>query len=210
MLVVGVDGWKGGWVAVRLRNGVFETALAAATIVEILGGCPHADAEGIDIPIGLPPPFPRRADLAAKTLLGSGAPSVFMTFPEEVYRASLFADAVRIAVERCGMGLSQQSWRLGPKILEAAAIEDERVFEVHPEVSFRALAGRPLPSKKTWAGQEHRRHALATAGIFMPGDLGEAGKVPPVTATATGRRLYTLDRQQARLADAGGVEVIAL
>lgn len=30
------------------------------------------------------------------------------------------------------------------------------------------------------------------------------------TATATGRRLYTLDPQQARLADAGGVEVIAL
>ena len=48
--------------------------------------------------------------------------------------------------------------------------------EVHPEVSFAALAGAPLPDPKTtWAGATHRRRLLAEAGIELPDDLGPAG-----------------------------------
>jgi predicted RNase H-like nuclease len=51
---------------------------------------------------------------------------------------------------------------------------------VHPEVSFRALGGRPLPaSKRTWAGQAARRGLLEGAGIRLPDQLGRAGVAAP-------------------------------
>lgn len=68
--------------------------------------------------------------------------------------------------------LSAQSFALGKKILEVEACLEERVFEVHPEVSFAALAGRQLRhSKRSWNGQMERRRLLASAGIELPDEL---------------------------------------
>ena len=54
--------------------------------------------------------------------------------------------------------------------MHALAEVDERVIEMHPEVSFRELAGRAvLESKHTAAGLERRREILADAGIMLPG-----------------------------------------
>ncbi|GIE10469.1 hypothetical protein Afe05nite_23090 [Paractinoplanes ferrugineus] len=48
---------------------------------------------------------------------------------------------------------------------------------MHPELSFAALAGAPLPdSKRTWSGVHHRRRLLAEAGIHLPDDLGTPGR----------------------------------
>ena len=50
------------------------------------------------------------------------------------------------------------------------------VVEAHPELSFAALAGAPLATRKsTWAGAAARRSLLARAGIDVPDDLGLAG-----------------------------------
>jgi predicted RNase H-like nuclease len=56
------------------------------------------------------------------------------------------------------------------RILEIAplAVRNDRVFEVHPEVSFRELLGRPLAPKSTALGVAERRLALAKAGIDLP------------------------------------------
>ena len=56
------------------------------------------------------------------------------------------------------------------RIFESAglAAADERVVEVHPEVSFRELIGRPPSPKRTAAGPSERQLALATAGIDVP------------------------------------------
>jgi predicted RNase H-like nuclease len=56
------------------------------------------------------------------------------------------------------------------RIFEIArlAAADERVFEVHPEVSFRELLGRTPSSKRTASGASERRLALAEAGIDLP------------------------------------------
>ena len=63
--------------------------------------------------------------------------------------------------------------------MNALAEADVRVFEVHPEVCFSALAGSaPIGTKKTWAGQMARRRLLAEVGIVLPDDLGPAGRVP--------------------------------
>ena len=48
------------------------------------------------------------------------------------------------------------------------AAADERVFEVHPEVSFRELLGRQLASKRTAAGALERQLALEGEGITLP------------------------------------------
>lgn len=41
------------------------------------------------------------------------------------------------------------------------------MIEIHPEVSFTALCGEPLESKKTPAGIARRRVLLADAGISL-------------------------------------------
>ena len=53
---------------------------------------------------------------------------------------------------------------------------DRVVIEVHPEVCFATMAGRPLAnSKSSWAGVEERRRILTDAGIDLPAELGLAG-----------------------------------
>jgi predicted RNase H-like nuclease len=75
--------------------------------------------------------------------------------------------------------ISSQSFALGVRILELAAwTDDPLVVEVHPEVSFRELAGADLGDKKTWNGLMARRQALATSGIEIPERLPEAPGVP--------------------------------
>lgn len=50
---------------------------------------------------------------------------------------------------------------------------------MHPEVSFREMAGQPIQwAKTTWNGQILRHRHLALAGITLPDELDEAGGVP--------------------------------
>ena len=67
-----------------------------------------------------------------------------------------------------------------PKTREAdgVSLADEKVVEVHPEVSFRAIADADLPGKKTWAGAIRRLELLSSEGIGVPSQLGPAGTVP--------------------------------
>jgi predicted RNase H-like nuclease len=65
-------------------------------------------------------------------------------------------------------------------MIEAAelAAVDDRVHEVHPEVSFCALTGSHLPwSKKSWNGLALRRRLLAEAGIHLPDEIPEIAGV---------------------------------
>jgi predicted RNase H-like nuclease len=78
--------------------------------------------------------------------------------------------------------MSQQAYALAPKILEVAllAVVGDMLIEVHPEVSFRAMAGHPLAfAKSSWAGMKDRLKLLAEAGIELPADLGRANEVGP-------------------------------
>lgn len=75
--------------------------------------------------------------------------------------------------------LSAQSFALRKKILEVEERLEERIFEVHPEVSFAALAGRHLRhSKRSWNGQMERRRLLAAAGIELPDELAAVRAAP--------------------------------
>jgi predicted RNase H-like nuclease len=136
-----------------------------------------AAAIGIDIPIGTEPGRFRSVDAAAKALLGPRRSSLFAMPPTEVIQVADFAHALTLCRELTGKGLSKQSHSLRKKILEVAAAvkQDSRIIEVHPELSFRALANKPLPySKKSWNGAWQRHALLDEAGIHLPTDLGPA------------------------------------
>ena len=178
-VVVGVDGCKRGWVFVRLENGAFAGAEFHEHFADVIGASGHADVIGVDIPISYPAPpaMQRAADVAARDMVGPRASSVFPAPHPGVLEAPDWATANALSWELTGRGLSKQSFSLVPKIpgVQEVAMRDERVYEVHPEVSFRALADCPLASKKTWNGHTRRRALLVEAGIEIPVDLGRAG-----------------------------------
>jgi predicted RNase H-like nuclease len=157
--VAGVDGCKGGWLAALDGGGEveFQVHRDFRSVLSL-----DASIIGVDIPIGLPHSEPRRADLLARTFVGPRWQSVFVTPPRAVLEAETHADATALCVKLTGKGVSQQAFALRMRILEVdeLASGDRRVVEVHPEVSFRALAGRPLPSKHTPEGKSARRELL--------------------------------------------------
>ena len=183
MIVAGIDGYgRGSWVAVVLDAGRFVRALAGPSIGELLPRLADAVVIGIDIPIGLPDgTAPRRADVLARKRLGRRASTVFLTPPRPVLEAPTHREASRIAAELTGKGVSLQAYGIGARILEVEpfARSDDRIREVHPEVSFAALAGSVVDEPKhTWGGTTVRRGLLAGAGITLPDVLGEADAVP--------------------------------
>lgn len=182
MHVIGVDAYPLGWVAVELRDGAFVRAMLASSLYEVVTASSGSTVIGVDIPLGLLPDRWRAADTIAAEQLGPRRSSVFRVPPRPVWQQTEFAAANRVCRELTGSGLSRQTWALRPKLLEANAIWDRHpglLFEGHPEVSFRAMAGAPLThAKKTWAGQAKRRALLARHGITLPDELGPAGQAP--------------------------------
>ena len=181
-VVIGVDGCARGWVFVRLEDGAFASAALHARFADGVGAARDAAVIGVDMPIGYPssPARQRAADVAARAMLGRRASSVFSAPPRAVLTAPDWATANERSRALTGRGLTRQSFAIGGKILEVepVAAQYARVHEVHPEVSFHALAGRPLAaSKRQWNGQMERRALLAGVGIRIPDALGEAGTV---------------------------------
>ena len=176
--VAGVDRYPKGWVSIVLRAGRFDTALVAQRLKSLVGQLSDVVVIGLDIPIGLPERGPREADRLARAFVGPRRASVFLTPPRAVLEAPDITVARARSRTLSGGSISTQAWALHETILEADPIaqHDPRVREVHPEVSFAALAGRPLAEpKSSWAGVVHRRQLLMTAGIIIPDELGPAG-----------------------------------
>ncbi|CAN5338292.1 hypothetical protein BH24ACT9_BH24ACT9_18000 [soil metagenome] len=130
----------------------------------------RAAVVAIGLPIGLPEPGPdyRRADLEARSFLGtwSARNAVFFTPVRPVLAATTYPEAAEISRRLTGMGLSKQTWNILDRVAEAddalGALPYARVIEVHPEVSFRLLDERIDVSKQTARGVGQRIAALAT------------------------------------------------
>jgi predicted RNase H-like nuclease len=165
MHVVGVDMAAGGWAVVVLEENRVVEAFRSDRFAEAL--LVESEVVGVDIPVGIPAASPRPADVAARRFVGPRASSVFPTPVRAVLEALTYEDARQIAVELTGKSVSAQSYALRHRILEVdeIALRDERVIEVHPEVSFSELAGGPLRSKHRLEGLVERRALLLAAGI---------------------------------------------
>jgi predicted RNase H-like nuclease len=167
---VGLDACRGKWLAVAFDEGGFAGARLARDAAGLVAIWPEAAAIGVDIPIGLPQTPGREADQVARAFVGERRSSVFATFPAVVLAAPTYDEAKEICAMRRWPRPSIQSFGMRHRIfeIERLAATDERIVEVHPEVSFRELIGRPLSPKRTASGAAERRVALAAAGIDVP------------------------------------------
>jgi predicted RNase H-like nuclease/predicted enzyme related to lactoylglutathione lyase len=164
----GVDLARGALAVVVLEGTRVVDAFRCETFADAL--LVDAEVVGVDVPIGMPQAGARAADEEARRFVGERASSVFPTPIREVLEAPTYADARRVATELTGKSISAQTYALGRRILEVDehAHRDERVIEVHPEVSFHELARRPLASKHRLEGLVERRALLEEAGIDVP------------------------------------------
>ena len=114
VLVIGVDGYKGGWVAVWAN----ETGFVKATVYkqgqldDLLDQGREAVAIGIDIPIGIPKVGPRKADVAARGFFDGLAPWVFMTPPRAALLEETFEKANALAKSLCRTGMTIYAYGL--------------------------------------------------------------------------------------------------
>ncbi|MFD2093222.1 DUF429 domain-containing protein [Blastococcus deserti] len=164
MAVLGVDGWRGAWVGARLE-GRSVTLLALPDVATVLA-VPDVDLVAIDMPIGLPEAGVRACDVAARRLLGPAGSAVFPTPVRAVLATDDYAEARAISrrVTDPPRAPSAQAFRLVKAIraLDEALGDppSERVVEVHPELSFRALDAGVRDRKGTARGTVQRLGAL--------------------------------------------------
>lgn len=166
--LAGVDGCPDGWVVALedLENGALSVRVAP-DFAGVLALAPGPSLVAIDIPIGLPERGARPSDRAARALLGPGATSrVFPAPPRAVLAARSYDEANRLRRALEGKGVSRQTYAILAKIREVdealAHGPRARVCEVHPELSFRAMAGaaRGLAPKKTAEGRAARERLV--------------------------------------------------
>jgi predicted RNase H-like nuclease len=186
--VVGIDGVRGGWVAVELADGKFASLAFERQLADLARRYPTAAVLAADIPIGLPGDVTgdggrREADAAAREYLGPNAGRVFATPSRrhlEALREGSTYSTARPQWVSAGLGaVSAQSFQLGTKILEADALRETepRLREIHPEVSFQAMNdGQHLRfAKKTWNGFVERWALLEAVDLLVPIGTAELG-----------------------------------
>jgi predicted RNase H-like nuclease len=181
-VVTGVDACARGWVAVSLlwsaASGLSAPAKASIAVAPTLDGLSLTGVVGIDMPLGLLADGWRDADALARRALGRRGVTVFAIPPRPIWQQPTYAEANRVCRELTGKGLSAQTWGLRGKLLEADEYRRKspaRLYEVHPELAFAALAGAPLQeSKHTKAGLILRRELLHQAGLTLPAKVAGA------------------------------------
>jgi len=182
--VAGVDGTRGGWVAIVVEDGRFAEDHLLSPIETSFAPLADVDVIAIDVPIGF---GPRRADSAARAFLAGAASTVFTTPSRETLTMAFGP----------GLGVSAQAHALGPRILHVTELarRDPRIREVHPEVSFRAMNElEPLRfRKKSAGGALERLELLRRHGIELS-QLDRAGSVPLDDVLDAAAAAWTADR----------------
>ena len=125
----------------------------------------------IDMPKGLLSDKARKIEGLARQLLKGQASTVFNVPVVDAVFAGDYQDASAINYRMTGKKLSKQAWYLCPKIreldellAEESSLSDE-IFESHPELVFRLMAGVQMPKKKLAEGLTARLALLERAGM---------------------------------------------
>ena len=179
--VVGVDGCPAGWICFEIDLQSRRTAVRVLTnLAELISESPQPKLIAIDIPIGIPTKGSRACDIAARKLLGKPrSNSVFPAPIRATFAARTYQEACALSLQVQGKSLSRQAFEIIPKIREVdELITPElqmRIFEVHPEVSFRALnRGQSLKHRKLdREGKEERLKLLLPHYPAIKGHLVE-------------------------------------
>jgi predicted RNase H-like nuclease len=168
MIALGLDGFRCGWVAVRIAG-----RLRTLHFLESIGGIAALgyDRACIDIPIGMTDDGVRRCDLLAREKLRPHASRVFTGARRWLWQDYRDPDKANREARRRGQhAASRQLWHLGAKIMEADAFVRAHprrgLHEAHPELVFLRLnANVPLASKKSGEGIARRRLLLRRDGF---------------------------------------------
>ena len=181
--VAGVDLARGALAVVVLEANRVVDAFRCENFAEAL--LVAADVIGVDLQLSIPEDHERQADSAARRFVGPRAASVFTTPLRRILEAESYEQARLVAVELTGKSISAQAFALRRRILELDdhAAADSRVIEVHPEVSFRELAGKPLLSKHSADGLVQRRLLLQRASIELPASVPRVAETDLLDAT---------------------------
>jgi predicted RNase H-like nuclease len=192
-LVAGLDGCRGGWVAVLFDG---DTANARAerigALTEMFERASAPQIVAIDMPIGLPErigPNGRAPERLVRPLLGARQSSVFSIPSRTAVYASLdeaIPEAERYrhcctvarATSQGAKAVAKQCFHIFPKmvqvdtLLRARSDLVPRVYECHPEVAFWAMNGRvaltepkKVKSRPYPPGLELRRGLLRAQGF---------------------------------------------
>jgi len=173
--VIGVDGCKGGWVAVAWHDD--SSAPVEAHVVSRFEDVIAMDAEiiAVDIPIGLPDIARngRGCDGEARRRLKGKASSVFPAPARPTLQARDHgeASAINRRFSDPSHGISAQAYNILAKIAEVDRLISpslqSRVHEVHPELCFYTMNGdKSVREKKREAGGQERRIALLRENGF--------------------------------------------
>jgi predicted RNase H-like nuclease len=179
--IAGINGCKSGWFCVfeelpsrRLASKIF------ATIEDLARHAEHLDVVAIDVPIGLTDSGARACDVSARKMLsGKRASSVFPAPIRPALSSTTYEEACSRSFEAQQRKLSQQSWAIYPKIrqldelLQTRPDLRDKIFEVHPEVSFCAWNSMEpiIEPKKSKEGSDKRRSLITQyfrADAFEP------------------------------------------
>lgn len=183
MRVAGIDGYKGGWMAVVVDSGAFSDAtLEWSNSLEDLIKRTLVDFYLVDIPIGLSSgPADRLVESSVRKFLTGKTSSVFNAPCRQALDEVEYPEASRTNFDVLGKKLSKQTWAIVPKIKEAdvtvGRLGGQKIAEGHPEVSFALLMDKVLVSKKRSAkGLLERLSGLTNLGF----DFGRLAKDLPI------------------------------
>lgn len=189
-MIVGVDGCKGGWIAVSQasEHHAFDVQVHA-NFATLVGAYPTSATICVDMPIGLPTlgmSGGRAAEHAVRPFLKKRKSSVFAIpsraavyaaippFEKGAYgQAHAKACAIARQTSQPAAGFPIQAFGIFPKIrdidqlLRCDAHLGARIFESHPEFAFAKLNAdiEMQHSKVTPLGEQMRRAVLVAHGF---------------------------------------------
>ena len=175
--LIGVDGTSSGWVASigTSQKRYLNTIKFLGTLDELLSDYPDSVVV-IDMPIELNEKnYLRECDILAKRYLGKNfQSSIFIPPLKKVLKCDNYEQANSLSKKIAGKGLSKQSWHLKNKISEVQDLckLSNKIYEGHPECSFKMLKKEPLEAKKK-----------SVQGIFERLDLLRRAGLDPLSTT---------------------------
>ncbi len=153
MDLIGVDGTSSGWIASigNSKNKILSSITFSENLGELLSYYPDSVVV-IDIPIELnKKKYLRECDILAKKYLGKRfQSSIFIPPLKKVLKCTSYEEANKLSKKIAGKGLSKQSWYLKNKINEVQGLSKlpNKIYEGHPECSFKMLRNETLKAKK--------------------------------------------------------------
>ena len=169
--LIGIDGTSSGWIAsIGNSKNKYVTKIKFFKDLDELLSHHSESIIVIDMPIELnEKKYLRKCDILAKKYLGKNfQSSIFIPPLKNILECATFQDANKLSKKIAGKGLSKQSWYLKNKIREVRELAkvSNKIYEGHPECSFKMLKTESLKAKKkSVLGIFERLELLEKAGL---------------------------------------------